>query len=95
MHFEIADETIREWHASGVLGDSVSGRSTTETNLSIGDEGAEVRQLQEALAAKGFDVLVDGWFGTITRGIVIDFQSANGLKPDGIVGPKTRAALGL
>ena len=45
MHFEVADETIREWHASGKLGAAVSDRTITPSNLSIGDRGIEVRAL--------------------------------------------------
>lgn len=95
MHFEIADETIRAWHADGTLGDGFSGRSVAAPNMQIGDRGLEVRRLQEALAALGFDIIPDGDFGPITHGIVIDFQASRGLVPDGIVGAKTKKALGL
>ncbi|MEP3276879.1 MAG: peptidoglycan-binding protein [Stappiaceae bacterium] len=95
MHFEVADETIRAWHADGTLGADVATRSTTPSNLSLGDRGTEVRELQRALAKLGYDILDDGEFGPITHGIVIDFQAMNGLVPDGIVGPKTKSALGL
>ena len=93
MHFEVADQTIREWHAKGILVDR--DRTTEPENLSIGDVGGEVRRVQEALIERNFDLAPDGEFGPITQGHVIDFQAANGLKPDGIVGPKTKAALGL
>lgn len=59
-----------------------------------GSSGAEVRDLQRALKEKGFDPQgADGSFGASTRQAVIDFQNANGLKADGVVGPQTRAAL--
>jgi hypothetical protein len=95
MHFEVADETVRQWHAAGKLGAAVEGRSVTDTNLSIGDRGVEVRHLQEALLARGIDVVADGVFGAITRAAIIDFQAANGLRPDGVVGPQTEQKLGL
>lgn len=95
MHFEVADETIRDWHISGKLGARAARRETTPTNLSIGDRGTEVQKLQEALAELGYDILADGEFGPITHGLVIDFQAANGLVPDGIVGAKTKKALKL
>ena len=95
MHFEVADETIRKWKEDGKLGDEVSERSTTSPSLSIGDRGLEVKELQRALASKGFDILVDGVFGPITHGLVIDFQSRNGLAPNGVVDRSTREALNL
>jgi hypothetical protein len=94
MHFEVADQTMRKWNAEGRFGPTVE---TEPENLSIGDEGAEVERLQQALNARDSDLelVEDGIFGTITRGAVMDFQASNDLKPDGIVGPKTKQALGL
>jgi peptidoglycan hydrolase-like protein with peptidoglycan-binding domain len=40
-------------------------------------------------------VIIDGTFGPKTRRTVKKFQRASGLKPDGIVGPKTIAALAV
>ena len=37
----------------------------------------------------------DGIFGTSTKKAVESCQSDNGLTADGVVGPKTRAALGI
>ena len=93
MHFEVAEETIRAWQAEGLLGGAVSERATAPTSLSRGDRGAEVRELQKALAKKGYDIIADGEFGPVTQGIVIDFQARNGLVPDGAVGPQTQAKL--
>lgn len=53
-----------------------------------GSRGAVVKQIQTAL-----HLLADGIFGTMTEDAVKDFQSRNGLKVDGIVGPKTLAML--
>ena len=63
-----------------------------ETPFMIGDD---VRALQTALAAKGFDGKVDGIYGPLTDARVRQFQIQAGLKSDGIVGPATRATLGL
>ncbi|MCG6904172.1 MAG: peptidoglycan-binding protein [Rhodobacter sp.] len=93
MHFEIAEETLRAWHADGTLGKKAGARTTTSTSLSKGDSGERVKEIQRALADKGYDIMTDGEFGPITEGIVIEFQSDNGLEPDGIVGPKTLKAL--
>jgi len=95
MHFEVADETIRKWHAEGKLVQAAASRSVTDPNLSVLDRGVEVRQLQEKLLEIGFDIVPDGIFGAITQATVIDFQAANGLVPDGVVGPQIKEKLGL
>lgn len=58
-----------------------------------GDTGAAVTQLQAQLAAVGYTVTVDGRYGPQTEKAVRHWQHANGLLPDGIVGPLTRATL--
>ncbi len=60
-------------------------------------KGEDVAALQTALNAHGFALAVDGVFGNDTDQAVRAFQQQSGgtLKPDGIVGPATRAALDL
>lgn len=58
-------------------------------------EGADVRALQQALAAAGYGVSVDGVYGPGTETAVRALQAAMGLGVDGIVGQATRSALGL
>ena len=54
----------------------------------------ETSVIQLALKRAGFlDGEIDGIFGSDTRNAVISFQKAASLSPDGIVGPKTYAAL--
>lgn len=53
-----------------------------------GSKGFMVKQIQKAL-----HLLPDGIFGALTEERVKLFQSKNGLKPDGIVGPATLAKL--
>jgi N-acetylmuramoyl-L-alanine amidase len=55
-----------------------------------GDKGEIVKHIQRAL-----HLLPDGIFGKITEEAVRAFQSENGLKVDGIVGPATLAKLGI
>ena len=62
-------------------------------NYKKGDKGDMVRQIQKALAAAGYGVIADGIFGEITREAVLAYQSENGLKADGIVGPATMTKL--
>lgn len=61
-----------------------------------GDSGEDVKELQESLLREGYDLGsygADGKFGGETLSAVRAFQRANGLNPDGIVGPLTWAAL--
>jgi len=54
----------------------------------------DLRGVQQALAALGYDPgPLDGIRGARTRGAVVAFQRAQGLTPDGVVGPRTRDAL--
>lgn len=49
-----------------------------------------IREIQAALKAVGvYSGKIDGISGPMTRRAIKDFQKANGLKVDGIVGPKT------
>lgn len=57
------------------------------------DTGPAVAELQEMLNAHGFKLRMDGDFGYITEAAVKEFQRQRGLRIDGVVGPKTRAAL--
>jgi hypothetical protein len=52
-----------------------------------------VRQVQLHLVRRGFAVAVDGRFGPATESAVREFQAANGLQADGLVGPLTWPAL--
>ena len=74
---------------------TVAGRVVTKPNdnVHLGDTGPGVKQIQTRLAAQGYKVAADGNFGTQTEQAVKDFQSKNGLKQDGVVGPSTWAKL--
>ena len=64
--------------------------------LRKGARGDNVEELQALFNAKyGFSLDVDGVFGDKTVQAVKAFQTAHGLKADGIVGPKTWEALGV
>jgi murein DD-endopeptidase MepM/ murein hydrolase activator NlpD len=89
LHFAIAN-------AQGVLvdpekqyGSGTPAPVPSRRTIKFGSRGAEVRYLQRRLR-----ITADGLFGPLTRRAVIKFQKSHGLVADGIVGPKTWAALG-
>ena len=71
----------------------VTPASEARPNISLGWTGTHVRHLQEQLNRFGFECKIDGIFGSETDAVVRKFQSHNGLKPDGIVGPRTWTGL--
>src|SRR5262245_33854958 len=63
--------------------------------LRRGNKGEAVKRLQRALIASGQDLQPDGDFGRLTETAVKNFQRQHGLAADGVVGPRTLAALEL
>ena len=67
---------------------------TPEPVLRTGSRGDDVKTLQGRLHDLGYYAdEIDGQFGAGTKAAVIDFQKANGLEADGIVGEETRELL--
>lgn len=62
---------------------------TLTRNLKNGDHGEDVKELQRLLHTKGFDVSIDGAFGPGTDKIVRQYQTANHLTVDGVIGQNT------
>lgn len=60
------------------------------TTIKLGSRGEDVKILQQRL-----NLIADGIFGVITDEAVRNFQKANGLTVDGIVGANTWAKLGI
>ena len=69
--------------------------SAAPSNLSIGSQGDEVRQLQQALINAGIRVVggADGQFGAMTAQALREFQLSRGIMPTGTLNDATRAAL--
>lgn len=60
------------------------------TTIKKGSKGTDVVTLQKKL-----NLQADGMFGPLTDEAVREFQAANGLTVDGVVGPKTWEKLGI
>lgn len=63
------------------------------TNLSYGSRGDDVAALQKQLNAAGYNLAVDGVFGSATAAAVRDYQSRNALTVDGVAGQQTMNSL--
>ncbi|MET8836036.1 L,D-transpeptidase family protein [Micromonospora sp. NPDC004540] len=80
--------------AGPATGAAVTLAATSQPTLRQGSRGSAVTTLQKRLTALRYDVGgVDGIFGPSTHHAVVAFQKVNGLVRDGIVGPRTWAAL--
>ena len=77
---------------------SGAGRvSVLAQQLRFGMRGKEVVLLQEFLKRYGWGIpdesFITGYFGATTLAALKKFQAANGLPPEGEVGPRTRALI--
>jgi len=61
--------------------------------LGMDKQDSDGRRIQTLLSNAGYKVSVDGVIGPQTKNAIIQFQRANGLVPDGIVGPVTLSHL--
>lgn len=91
-----AQNTASASTAKATVTTTASAKSTSLSagaTLFSGVRGERVSALQASLNDHGAHLAVDGVFGTKTNAAVRDFQSTNGLRVDGRVGPETRGAL--
>lgn len=100
---ELPEVSLKTWWKRGqccalALGTVAVGLVGTTTNalalLKQGDRGAEVTRVQQQLQRLDyFEEQPTGYFGDITENALKRFQRDRGLKPDGVFGPATEAAL--
>lgn len=73
-----------------------SGETADAASVKQGSTGATVKTIQTKLKNWGYYTgAIDGIYGSKTTAAVKYFQRKNGLTADGIVGPKTAAAMGI
>ncbi|HPJ02241.1 MAG TPA: peptidoglycan-binding protein [Candidatus Limiplasma sp.] len=74
--------------------DKISALGSAPGALYIGDEGSDVKKLQNALKILGYYALrVDGIYGEGTTTAVALYQQAKDLEPDGIAGKQTISSM--
>jgi len=94
-----APATVEETEPTTTAAETETAPTVTATvpedvTLKNGDSGDEVKQLQEALTALGYDVgEADGAFGAATEEAVKQFQADSGIAADGVAGPETLTAI--
>lgn len=88
---------LRRWLAAYRRIDAAGGWPKIETkkSLRLGDRGPLVAQLAARLAASGDLPKASDEFDADLDRAVRRFQSLQGLEPDGVVGPRTRAELNI
>ena len=84
--------------ADGKCGPATSAKmaeviGTVDKSLKRGDDGADVTVLQGVLRKLGYDIDVDGSYGSATETAVKEFQTKYGLEADGKCGPATSAKM--
>lgn len=83
MHFEVSRQLLPE------IAGGPPAVPIDDGEVSVGERGELVADLQRKLNKAGESLDVDGIFGGDTLAAVRAFQARNGLVPDGVVGKKT------
>lgn len=81
---------------AGLYSEGEIPMTNVKPTIRKGATGDLVRELQDTLSVLGYEPgAADGIFGTKTKNAVVAFQTDMNLDPDGVVGPKTWAALDI
>ena len=84
--------------SAAIAGTVLTAASAAQAQtLRQGSTGYNVRTIQTELRNRGFfprNVSSTGYYGSITKRAVMNFQRANGLRADGVAGPATLRAMG-
>lgn len=95
--YGVVTSPLSHWDEWGELKEveytSEREREPMQPTLRKGDRGEDVKRLQTALNRYGYELKVDGIFGSATDQAIRAFQQSHRLTVDGICGAKTWAAL--
>jgi chitosanase len=78
---EISEHTLSATPKGSYVGPQVGSRSLKLSSPLL--RGLDVREMQLALSAKGYDIKADGWFGRGTRRHLIQCQLDSGVSNNG------------
>jgi hypothetical protein len=88
----IRENNLGRYDVYGETADAVA--DTSQQSAQTKPRQLDMRTIQQTLKRQGFDRgPIDGEWGDRTKAAVKVFQKARGLEVDGVVGPKTMAAL--
>lgn len=96
-------ETVLQEAQKAREGAKKPGSVKTSRTLKFGMKGDDVKALQKFLNSQGFPVSKagpgssgkeTGTFSAKTKAALARYQKSKGVKPDGVLGPKTRALMG-
>lgn len=96
FHKRFSDAPWEFWHRKWGGFGPITGGAPGPRTLKLGKRGKDVKELQKLLRRAGFwpqKRSVGKTFGLYTRRRVRAFQKAHHLNADGVVGPKTLAAI--
>lgn len=83
-------EACQNYFIPLLKGEQITVPKTEETTmLKKGDNGQAVKDLQTKLNILGYNLVVDGDFGSLTTIAIMDFQKNSNLTADGLCGPMT------
>lgn len=84
MHFEVSKEKLQRWKDQGILPKKIE-ESSSAGQVSRGDSGNSVREVQLMLNRNGANLAVDGNFGAATELEVKKYQMRKALVTTGVV----------
>src|SRR5699024_8431899 len=75
------------------LSGGTSANTSNTAHLQMGSSNYQVEEAQSKLNNHGYDIAIDGIFGSATQSAVKSFQRESNIQVDGIVGEDTLTAL--